>query len=183
LHSSDGDGTLTTGKVLRKPSPEHLDSARPNDGRADLFVYGRDTLKAREHFKAEQRGRCAICGRSDAFLVLDHEHSEMALCRGLLCSNCNSGLGFFLDHPEALAAASGYVRDHQERNDAYRETPDWAAREVRVSQVEFDENAGAARVARICALIDAGYTTAEVAKRFGLSVSQVNRIYARGAEG
>lgn len=55
-----------------------------------------------------QRGRCAICDRSDVKLVVDHDH-ETNVVRGLLCSNCNTGLGFFQDDPDILDTARDYV--------------------------------------------------------------------------
>lgn len=54
-----------------------------------------------------QGGKCAICGRIAA-LVVDHSH-ETGKVRGLLCSNCNSGLGFMGDNPVVLRTAADYL--------------------------------------------------------------------------
>lgn len=145
----------------------------------DLFVHGRDSLAARQHFAKAQGNRCAICGRRVARLALDHEHSDLTLCRGLLCSNCNAGLGVFEDDPDRLTAAVAYLADHDVRNERYEKTQDAAERRLAVRVVSLSGEELEARDARIVAAIDAGEMTASVALRFGLSVSQVNRVYGR----
>lgn len=62
---------------------------------------------------AIQGGRCAICGYSDMsntkmFPVVDHCHTTGAI-RGILCSNCNQGIGKFKDNPKLLFAAIAYL--------------------------------------------------------------------------
>ena len=62
-----------------------------------------------------QENRCAICGcpGQDAprkRLVLDHDH-ETGYIRGMLCLQCNSGLGQFKDNIEFLRAAISYLED------------------------------------------------------------------------
>jgi hypothetical protein len=63
-----------------------------------------------------QGGVCAICGRPDPQHV-DHCH-ETGLIRGILCFNCNGGLGQFRDDPSLLAAAIDYL--HRERQQVVR---------------------------------------------------------------
>jgi hypothetical protein len=61
---------------------------------------------------ASQGGGCAICGRLPdrlGSLHLDHDHATGTL-RGLLCVDCNHGLGKFRDDVELLAAAIEYLR-------------------------------------------------------------------------
>lgn len=57
----------------------------------------------------EQEWRCTICKNIPKKLVGDHCHSSGNF-RGLICSHCNSGLGFFKDRPERLLAAIEYLR-------------------------------------------------------------------------
>lgn len=56
----------------------------------------------------QQDGRCAICGRDDRDLVVDHNHGDGTI-RGLLCSNCNTGIGLLGDDPDVLDAAAEYL--------------------------------------------------------------------------
>ncbi len=59
-----------------------------------------------------QEGGCAICGRTPEEegrrLAIDHDH-ETSKIRGLLCHNCNRGLGYFQNDPFLLTLAIGYL--------------------------------------------------------------------------
>ncbi|MEV6346349.1 endonuclease VII domain-containing protein [Actinoplanes sp. NPDC051851] len=57
---------------------------------------------------AEQGGVCAICGAADPQHV-DHDH-RTGWVRGILCFNCNGGLGQFRDDPVLLANAITYLK-------------------------------------------------------------------------
>jgi hypothetical protein len=60
----------------------------------------------------QQNNRCAICSISFILLkkrpAVDHSH-ETGKIRGLLCNDCNSGIGFLKDNTEILKAAHEYL--------------------------------------------------------------------------
>ena len=71
---------------------------------------------------AKQKGKCAICGKEFDFknknkdtIHIDHCHTTGQL-RGLLCGECNKGIGFFHDNPELLLAAIKYIKKHENFN-------------------------------------------------------------------
>lgn len=71
---------------------------------------------------AEQSGKCAICGIDPSTLLdlpekyrrlhVDHWHDDLYNVRGLLCHNCNFGVGRWLDNREILEAAIAYLDEH-----------------------------------------------------------------------
>ena len=78
--------------------------------RATVAVYGITIEQYGEMLEA-QGGVCAICREpcpSGKNLAVDHCH-ETGAVRGLLCARCNSGIGQFLDSPDRLRAAIGYL--------------------------------------------------------------------------
>jgi hypothetical protein len=56
----------------------------------------------------KQEGKCLICKKTGK-LVVDHCHSTKKV-RGLLCNNCNVGLGAFKDNCEFLSDAVIYLK-------------------------------------------------------------------------
>jgi len=57
-----------------------------------------------------QDGMCAICGGTGRKrLAIDHDH-DTGDVRGLLCSQCNLGLGNFKDSPKVLRKAIKYLK-------------------------------------------------------------------------
>lgn len=65
----------------------------------------------------QQKGCCKICGRHQKDmkkrLHLDHCH-KTGKVRGLLCSHCNSVLGFALDNVTVLENAVKYLKNQRE---------------------------------------------------------------------
>ena len=56
-----------------------------------------------------QNNTCAICKKpSHKTLHIDHDH-QTGNVRGLLCSQCNTGIGFFKEDINALASAIEYL--------------------------------------------------------------------------
>jgi hypothetical protein len=86
-------------RLYRKLHPE----------RRFMRLYGLSMEDAKQLVIARQKGVCAICGdnRSKRALVVDHDHSTGKF-RGLLCHNCNVGLGQFEDDSERLRKAADY---------------------------------------------------------------------------
>lgn len=81
------------------------------------------TLEDYEALLAEQGGACAVCHRppgavgtgnkSVGTLAVDHCHTTGTF-RGLLCTNCNLGIGSFFESPKLLEDAAAYLRSHQD---------------------------------------------------------------------
>jgi hypothetical protein len=71
------------------------------------------TVDEYEAMLNKQGGMCAICGASEGArrLHVDHDHNTGKL-RGILCGNCNRGLGQFNDSPEKLMLAYSYLKDN-----------------------------------------------------------------------
>jgi len=84
--------------------------AYPNRRKAILkYRYG-ITPEDFEVLFFKQNGKCAIC-RVEYHLTMhiDHDHVTGKV-RGLLCNNCNRGLGHFKDSYQTLANAIQYLR-------------------------------------------------------------------------
>jgi hypothetical protein len=81
-----------------------------------LRVYGVSKEQYSAMFLA-QEGKCAVCGTKwegserHPDLVVDHDHATGKI-RGLLCPDCNQGLGHAKDSKEVLAKAIAYLQLH-----------------------------------------------------------------------
>lgn len=62
-----------------------------------------------------QDGKCAICGtgieENNRRLSVDHCHDDN-IVRGLLCTKCNFGLGYFNDNENLLLKAINYLHNN-----------------------------------------------------------------------
>lgn len=97
-------GRARYAKEWRKANPL---KAKQNDLKKNFGI----SLADYEAMLGAQGGVCAICGTKDQWfsLAVDHCHGTKRV-RGLLCSQCNRGLGLFKDKPELLDKAAAYLR-------------------------------------------------------------------------
>lgn len=115
-HSSCGcdlEYTKRSGKTRRNPVPEKI---RNNHSHRRIFF----KLSPEDFQKLidKQNNKCKICDK--VFVKtphIDHDHSccpSSKCCgkciRGLLCHNCNCGLGNFHDDPNLLQRALSYIK-------------------------------------------------------------------------
>ena len=74
------------------------------------------TLAEKNKMQDEQGNKCKICYRdfsSDVEPNVDHCHTSGKV-RGLLCQQCNVGLGNFKDNPLELVKAAEYLKEQGE---------------------------------------------------------------------
>lgn len=69
--------------------------------------YGIDSKDYDRMFES-QEGACKICRKQSRQLHVDHCH-DSGKVRGLLCINCNNGLGRFKDNTQYLESAKQYL--------------------------------------------------------------------------
>jgi len=88
---------------------------RPDRKRAMRDLYYRRTLGITaddvDALIAAQGGVCAMCRRCPERLAswhVDHDHDSMCV-RGVLCIDCNQGIGKFREDPARLRAAAEYL--------------------------------------------------------------------------
>lgn len=99
-------------EYARRPErrPKRLAATRKSDLRR---AYGLTPAQYDEMLES-QGGVCAICGETTARrLAVDHAHDTGAI-RGLLCTRCNPGLGYFRDNPVLLDKAIHYLFERDE---------------------------------------------------------------------
>lgn len=81
------------------------------------YHYGM-TMDDYDALLTKQGGRCAICRKPPnpqgyrKRLCVDHEHATGRI-RGLLCNQCNAGIGQFRDDPEVLRQAAAWLESQQ----------------------------------------------------------------------
>jgi Autographiviridae endonuclease VII len=75
------------------------------------------TLEWYEEVLELQGGVCAICegppNSKNGYYSVDHCHKS-GWTRGLLCSNCNSGIGNLRDDPDLVVKAGNYLLKHRD---------------------------------------------------------------------
>lgn len=74
------------------------------------------TLEDYNRMSVAQNGVCKICGKIEKHqnksLSVDHCH-DTGIIRGLLCADCNTGIGFLGESVDVLEAAIKYIQEHQ----------------------------------------------------------------------
>lgn len=71
------------------------------------------TLEEYNNIVDTQGGACKVCGDTETRLVVDHCH-ESGNIRELLCSRCNTALGFARDSVDILRGLADYIMRHKE---------------------------------------------------------------------
>lgn len=101
---------MAKGVHVDSPSQETTKTARARARNRRRYLSGKYGITQADYLRllAEQKGKCAICGRVSIDLHIDHDH-ESGQIRGLLCMTCNTALGGFKDNTEWLIAAARYV--------------------------------------------------------------------------
>jgi hypothetical protein len=102
-------------KVHNAKDPERWQRNRRN---TQLLHKYNITIEDYESLLKKQGGRCAICNGEQEYalygtnkslsLAVDHCHTTNKV-RGLLCNNCNRGIGMLGDTAEALQRAVDYL--------------------------------------------------------------------------
>ena len=85
-----------------------------------MYHYG-ITLDEFRSLLLKQNGLCAICEKPETVkhksgvlkqLSIDHDHLTKKI-RGLLCYNCNRGIGHLQDNPGILSRAALYLEKNK----------------------------------------------------------------------
>lgn len=114
---------VVCGKKHNERSKRFCSSKCGSRDRKLRLRYNISSDKVTEMYKL-QKGRCSICNsRGDVHELgftkyptfhIDHCHSTDKV-RGLLCSECNMGLGKFRDDVERLKRAIKYLKKHRRK--------------------------------------------------------------------
>lgn len=82
------------------------------------FSYG-ITPEVKDILRKDQNYKCKICKRTELELGyelwVDHDHTTGEI-RGLLCNDCNTGLGILKDDVEIMKSAIDYLEKYNLRN-------------------------------------------------------------------
>ena len=85
----------------------HKEQTQRQRQKERLIKYG-VTIEEYIRLSKNQNGKCAIC-RKEMNLCIDHNHKNGKI-RGLLCRNCNFGIGFMEDSIKLLEKAIRYLK-------------------------------------------------------------------------
>lgn len=116
----DGTKLCTQCKQVKPKSDFRLHSKKSGRLHSKCFICITDNLRFKNYgitgdeYRAmlnDQNGVCKICSGSnwnEKFLYVDHCHSTGKV-RGILCSNCNMGIGLFQDNITLMQKAIEYL--------------------------------------------------------------------------
>ena len=116
-------------RKARRAARRNIDNARRRRRRAADPDH-RDKRRAQSHglslqdyraMRERQKNVCGICKTPGKPLCIDHCHATGKV-RGLLCRNCNLGLGNYKDNPVFTRAATAYL-EASRRDDGNRRAP------------------------------------------------------------
>jgi len=112
-HPDEAKASLHLSRARSRGTPQTLRAQRTQD----LKKYGLSVDQYDAMFVA-QHGVCAVCLKVETTfdprcgkvrkLAVDHDHTTGRV-RGLLCRECNTGLGHFKDSPSLLRMATAYL--------------------------------------------------------------------------
>ena len=97
---------------------DNMTQPRPRNHREEWLKYRYGmTLADYDALLAKQNGVCFICetNEPDQTLAVDHYHPT-GVVRGLLCRDCNLGLGNYKDDPRLIRRATAYLEAHLARS-------------------------------------------------------------------
>jgi hypothetical protein len=111
LHCWCKDCTKLYATNRKKEKAERVKSVERNRRLKEQYGI---TLKDYNEMLAQQNDCCGICGKhkseSKCCLAVDHDHATGHV-RGLLCSNCNLGIGYLKDDLDILRNAVNYLTE------------------------------------------------------------------------
>ena len=96
----------------RTNNPEHRERDKQKHKQNYLSRKFGLSIECIEELKRIQGNACAICGRildTVKAVHIDHNHNT-GQYRGILCSKCNNGLGFFNDDIQLFTKAITYLQ-------------------------------------------------------------------------
>lgn len=110
----DGHGARCKACLSSKAKKDYKENPEKYRERLYKKKYG-ITIADYNAILEEQDGKCAICGTSDprgqGVFHIDHNHVTGKV-RGLLCCDCNTGIGSLKDSPEVLLSALNYLEEN-----------------------------------------------------------------------
>lgn len=95
----------------RRATPEALDVYRRKERIKQIHIYFGVSYEEAERLDTQHRAaqRCDLCGETATQFHIDHDHQTKQV-RGILCQQCNMGLGLFGDSVSRLEDAIRYLK-------------------------------------------------------------------------